>query len=371
MALVVYDRVQETTTTAGTGSLTLAGAVAGYQSFAVVGNGNTTYYAIIDGTAWEVGIGTYSTSGPTLARTTILSNSNGNTTAITLSSSSNTKQVFVTYPSEKSVNLDSSGNVTALGTIASGTWQGTTVGASYGGTGNSSYTTGDILYASGSTTLSKLGIGTNGYVLTSSGSGPQWTAATSVGVTSISFGSTGLTPSTATQGAVTVAGTLGIGYGGTGQTTASAAFNALSPITSTGDLIIGNGTNSATRLAIGANNYVLTSNGTTASWAAASSGVTISDDTSTNATRYPTFTSATSGSVSTENVSSTKLTYNPSTGALTSPEIVASNGLLVHSTTVSTSYSIPSGSNAIAAGPMTVAAGASVTIPSGSRWLVL
>ena len=74
MALVVYDRVQETTTTAGTGSLTLAGAVAGYQSFAVIGNGNTTYYAIIDGTAWEVGLGTYSTSGPTLARTTILSN---------------------------------------------------------------------------------------------------------------------------------------------------------------------------------------------------------------------------------------------------------------------------------------------------------
>lgn len=69
-------------------------------------------------------------------------------------------------------------------------------------------------------------------------------------------------------------GTLGIGAGGTGQTTASAAFNALSPITTTGDLIIGNGTNSATRLAIGANGYVLTSNGTTASWAAVTTGVT-------------------------------------------------------------------------------------------------
>lgn len=63
--------------------------------------------------------------------------------------------------------------------------------------------------------------------------------------------------------------TLAIGSGGTGQTTASAAFNALSPITSTGDLIIGNGSNSATRLAIGANNYILTSNGTTAAWAVA------------------------------------------------------------------------------------------------------
>lgn len=137
MALVVYDRVQESTTTAGTGSVTLDGAVAGFQSFAVVGNGNTTFYCIVDTQvgAWEVGVGTYSTTGPTLARTTILSNSNGNTTPITLSSSANTKSVFVTYPSEKSVNLDASGNVTALGNVTSGTWQGTTVGVAYGGTG--------------------------------------------------------------------------------------------------------------------------------------------------------------------------------------------------------------------------------------------
>ena len=91
-------------------------------------------------------------------------------------------------------------------------------------------------------------------------------------VTSVSFGSTGLTPATATSGAITVAGTLAIGSGGTGQTTAGAAFNALSPITTTGDLILGNGTNSATRLGIGANGYLLTSNGTTASWQAAPAG---------------------------------------------------------------------------------------------------
>jgi hypothetical protein len=70
-----------------------------------------------------------------------------------------------------------------------------------------------------------------------------------------------------------VTGTVAIINGGTGQTTAGAAFNALSPITTTGDLILGNGTNSATRLGIGANTYVLTSNGTTASWAAATGGV--------------------------------------------------------------------------------------------------
>ena len=91
-------------------------------------------------------------------------------------------------------------------------------------------------------------------------------------VTSVSFGSTGLTPNTATSGAVTVSGTLAIGSGGTGQTTAGAAFNALSPITTTGDLILGNGTNSATRLPIGLNGYLLTSNGTTASWQAAPAG---------------------------------------------------------------------------------------------------
>lgn len=96
--------------------------------------------------------------------------------------------------------------------------------------------------------------------------------AATTNVSTISFGSTGLTPSTATSGAVTVAGTLAVANGGTGQTTASAAFNALSPITNTGDLIIGNGTNSATRLGIGSNGTVLTSNGTTASWASIPAG---------------------------------------------------------------------------------------------------
>ena len=133
MALVLADRVQETTTTAGTGALTLSGAVSGFQSFAIVGNTNTCYYTIVDGSAWEVGIGTYATAGPTLTRTTILSNSSGTTSPLTLSSAA--KPVFLTYPSEKAVNLDTSGNVSPLGTVASGTWQGATVATAYGGTG--------------------------------------------------------------------------------------------------------------------------------------------------------------------------------------------------------------------------------------------
>lgn len=132
MALALNDRVQQTGTANTTVSFTLSGSVTGYQSFAVIGNGNTTFYGATDTSGnWEVGVGTYSTTGPTLTRTTILSSSNTGS-AVTFSG---TVTVFVTYPAEQSVNLNESGNVSPLGTIASGTWQGTTVAVAYGGTG--------------------------------------------------------------------------------------------------------------------------------------------------------------------------------------------------------------------------------------------
>lgn len=108
MPLVVKDRIKETSTTSGTGTLTLAGASAGFRSFADIGNGNTTYYAIVDSNAgtWEVGIGTYTSSGTTLSRDTVLSNSSGTTSKINFSA--NSKDVFVTYPSDKSVHEDAS-----------------------------------------------------------------------------------------------------------------------------------------------------------------------------------------------------------------------------------------------------------------------
>ena len=107
MAFVLADRVKETTTTAGTGTVTLLGASTGYQSFAVIGNANTTYYTIASqsGSEWEVGIGTYSTSGTTLARTTVLSNSSA-TQPSALNFSAGTKDVFVSYPAEYSVTND-------------------------------------------------------------------------------------------------------------------------------------------------------------------------------------------------------------------------------------------------------------------------
>jgi len=105
MALIVKDRVQEITTTVGTGTLTLGGAVLGFQSFAAIGDANTTYYAISDPVTgdWEVGIGTYTSSGTTLSRDTVLSSSTGTSL---VSFTSGTKNVFCTYPSERSVYRD-------------------------------------------------------------------------------------------------------------------------------------------------------------------------------------------------------------------------------------------------------------------------
>jgi hypothetical protein len=113
MALVVKDRVQETTTTTGTGTLTLGGAVLGFQTFAVIGNANQTYYAIADPTTgdYEVGIGTYTASGTTLSRTTVLESSNSNSL---VNFAAGIKNVFCTYPAERAVYLDTAGSAVTL-----------------------------------------------------------------------------------------------------------------------------------------------------------------------------------------------------------------------------------------------------------------
>lgn len=125
MAFVLKDRVKETTTTTGTGIYTLAGAVTGYQSFSVVGDGNTTYYTVTDDTNWEVGIGTYTASGTTLSRDTILESSNAGS-AVNWGAGS--KDVFVTYPAERSLYVDGSSIVPA---------SSATLAIANGGTGQS------------------------------------------------------------------------------------------------------------------------------------------------------------------------------------------------------------------------------------------
>lgn len=652
MALVVKDRVQENSTTSGTGTLTLSGAVPGFQSFAVIGDGNTTYYTIYDNIAqvWEVGIGTYTSSGTTLSRDTVLSNSSGTTSPLTLAG--NTVSVFVTYPAEKSVNLNASGNVTALGTVSSGTWNGSTIGVAYGGTGvtassgansvmlrdanqnvavnrlnqsntnttaaggttaltaassyaqtlvgtgnqtytlpdattlttavaflfnnratgtvtiqdyaaatigtitaggagavfltdNStvggtwdvhgylpegvtwgtnaldlgttvitngtwqggtigtayggtgltgfgsanyalystsssalaagtlptaaggtnltSYTTGDVIYASATNVLSKLGIGTNGQVLTSNGTIPTWSTP-SANVSSFQTSLSGLTPSTATTGAVTLAGTLGPTSGGTGQTTYA-----------TGDILYASASNTLSKLTAGTNGYVLTLASGVPSWAAStSSGVSfvvtdftataaqttftvtytvglvevyrngvklaVADYTASNGTTIVLATGANAGDIievvafgavntaavitaedfsgtgsqtvftmsvtpansesvlvaisgvvqdpSNYTVTGTTLTFStapplgtnniscrylalPTATTGTGAVINATNGIIINNQTISASYTIPVGSNAMSTGPVTAASGVTVTVSAGSRYIVI
>ena len=116
MALILKDRVKETTAVTSTGTATLLGAVTGYQSFSVIGNGNTCYYTIASQNAneWEVGIGTY-TSPDQLARTTVLSSSNSGSL---VNFSAGTKDVFVTQPSSKAVYTDASNVINTSGNAA-------------------------------------------------------------------------------------------------------------------------------------------------------------------------------------------------------------------------------------------------------------
>jgi len=605
MPLALNDRVQQTGTANTTVSFTLSGSVAGFQSFAVVGNGNTTYYGSFDGSGnWEVGVGTYSTTGPTLTRTTILSSSNSNT-AVTFSGAIN---IFVTYPSSKSIYEDELGNVSPLGTIASGVWQGSTVGVAYGGTGvttssgansvmlrdanqnvainrlnqsntattaaagttiltaASTYsqtlngsttqtyrmpdattlTTGvafefnnnssglltiqdsalatittitsggaielvllsngtvagtwdvhgylpenvtwgtnalalgstvisggtwqggtintgyggtnlttfgaanNALYSTsasaltagtlpvaaggtGATTLTLNGVvfgngtsaagitaaGTTGQVLVATTSGaPSWGAIpTTAAVTSITFGTTGLTPNSATTGAVTVAGTLIGANGGTGQSTYAV-----------GDLLQGGATNTLTKLAAVATGNALISGGltTASSWGKIGltthvTGTLPIANGGTNGTATPTLggvivgtgtayasTAAGTtgqvllaqtgaapiwGSAGVTSIAGTanQITASASTGAVTlstpstfiAPGSIAAtttvtgtilnatSGFILNGLTISASYTIPASTGAHSVGTITINSGVIVTVSSGSRWVIL
>lgn len=221
--------------------------------------------------------------------------------------------------------------------------------------------TGSLPYQSGAGATTFLPTSTNGYILTLTAGLPSWQPAPASGVTTFSAGTTGLTPSTATSGAVTLAGTLALANGGTNASLTAVAgavpYSTASAIALT---------------AAGTAGQVLTSNGAGApTWVTPAGGVTLANDTTTASNLYPTFAAATSGSVSTIYTGNANLLYKPSTGELQSTALVASNGIVVNSATVSANYTIASGNNAVSAGPITISAGVVVTVASGSVWAIV
>jgi len=491
MALVLKDRVKETTTTTGTGSFALAGAVTGYDSFGQIGNGNTTYYAVYldGGSEWEVGIGTY-TAPSTLSRDTILASSNaGNVVTF----SAGQKTIWCDYPAGKAVYTDATGSIsqsivnisgitgyisspdyvqfdtnyaTALGvgqlgwdgnnTLAVGMAGGNVVqhigedqyfyikassaitkgqlimftgavGASGVLTGAPStgvtvpeyimgiaaesianndfglvqcfgeltnvntngFNEGDILYYDSAVTGGLTNVyPSSGIIVTvaavakkSAGGGvlsirltetPRITASTGISISQTNAGAT--ITNTAPDQTVAIASGTGISVTGTypNFTVTNTSPSSGGTVTSVAALTLGTtGTDLSSTVANSTTTPVITLNVPTAS--ATNRGALSSTDWTTFNNKAPAVTYTTNyvpyGQGTTTPNQSANFTYNGT--VLTAQVMRASNGIMVNNQTVSANYTIASGDSAMSAGPVTVASGVTVTVSSGSRWVVL
>jgi len=491
MALVVRDRVKETTTTTGTGTVTLAGASAGFQSFSVIGNANTTYYAITDSItgAWEVGIGTYSTTGPTLSRDTILESSTGGTA---VSFGAGSKDVFCTYPAERSMYVDGTTIVPAVsatlpvvsggtglsatpsnGQVDIGNGTGFTRATLTAGTGvaitNGAGSISIAAVNNGTVTSVASGNGMNFTTITGSGTVTMGTPSTLTTATTNATTTTSHTHAITTASANTVstivardasgnfsAGTITASLSGN-ATTATTATNATnvalttSATSSAFKVPFANTTVSTTgnygllqdsaaeftynpstnTLTVGTVSGALSGNATTATTAttatnATNVAVTTSATASAFKVPFANTTVSTTGNYGLLQDSEATFTYNPSTNTLTagtfsgsgaslttlnasnlssgtvavarggtgitsvgtSGNVLTSNGsawvsaapvssnitaqgLFENANTISANYTIGTGNNAVSAGPITINSGVTVTVPSGSVWVIV
>ena len=265
MTFLLADRVQVTATANTTVSFTLSGAMTSYQSFAAIGNGNTTYYGATDGTNWETGIGTYSTTGPTLTRTTILSSSSSGS-AVTFSG---TVTVWVDYPASKAVIVNDVGDVLVnqsydqgtgvLQVTGQSTFNGVVTDKSLnlqGGNNlvlnSATLVTQNITVTANTYTLSMTGTGTITLSGTSSGTLVGTGASTVVSKTfTPTAGTLTLTP---TGSCTTVQLELGSVFSGYTATTGTAITTTNNISVPSGQVLLQNGTSSLPSISLGATN---------------------------------------------------------------------------------------------------------------------
>jgi len=373
MALIVQDRVKVNTTTTGTGTIVLgATAPTGYQSFAVIGNNNTTYYTIAGQTTneWEVGVGTYYLANSSLSRDTILSSSNANA-AVTFSAG--TKDVFVTYPAERALYANTT-NVTvftdtlfALQDDADPTKQ-----ATFDASGITTGVTRIITLPNNSGTMALLN------------SAQTWTAGQtfSLAVTMSSTTSNINIGTSASNGVTTIGGTATTSDLTVGRSTVSQTTNIQSAATTTGNTktinIGANGTSgSTTNINIGsANNTTVTINGNVSlvnTLAVGSGGTGLNSLTNNsvmlgNATSSVKFVApGTTGNV----LTSDGTTWTSATPAASGLAAAGNSSIGIFNTNITANATIATGTNGLSVGPVNTANGVVVTVGANSTWVVL
>ena len=327
MALVVNDRVKETTTTTGTGTVTLGGAVSGFDTFAAgIGNSNTTYYCIQLAAEFEVGLGTLAGDSSTLARTTVISSSNSDSA---VNFSAGAKNVFCTLPASKATVLDASGNLALAGAI-------------------------DV---DGITNLDVVDIdGAVDMAFTLQVDGVLTTTSTQVATGGITSGSNIVSDTDSTDDL----GTTGVrwanlfvdGITATDQITATG-------FTGTLDGILGSGAAAAATTTTLVSSTITASGIVTANAKLDLNGTELILDADAD-------TSITSDT-------DDKIDYRIGGADVMEMNATAFSGGAIYENAddIAANYSITAGKNAFSVGPITIASGVTVTVPSGQRWVIL